>query len=234
MRTKNTPQRTCADCGEPVGRWSKSGYCQPCATRRANFRRYGDHIETPLPRIEVVCPTCGTIKRYAPGTAAKRKFCSMRCRNVADRIPDIVAHFWSQVDRGGADECWNWTGPTAQRTKGYGVFSLNRLPKRAHRYAWEVTHGDIPAGMFVCHSCDNPSCCNPSHLFLGTPGDNSRDMVRKGRAGLSGRKLTDEDVHTIRVLLSNGETLTSIAERYGVTKTCICDIRKHRTWRNVR
>ena len=146
-------------------------------------------------------------------------------RSVADR-------FWAKVDRGRADDCWEWTA--SLDGKGYGQF----FPKtdasvRAHRWSFADTYGPIPDTLCVCHKCDNPKCVNPNHLFLGTHADNMRDMRRKGRhpgPGFAGEshpnvKLTDSQVREIRAGYSGawGEQ-TRLAQEYGVHKTLISTI----------
>lgn len=98
----------------------------------------------------------------------------------SDITPEIEARFWSRVDRsGGPDACWLW-----QRVfddHGYGFFSSNAKTERSRRVAYEIAVGVIPDGLCVLHRCDNPPCCNPSHLFIGTIADNNADRDRKGR-----------------------------------------------------
>lgn len=87
--------------------------------------------------------------------------------------------FWAKAALDDKDVCWPWRG--TKNTQGYGWIRFQGGNWRAHRLAWVFTVGKIPEGMLVCHKCDNPSCCNPKHLFLGTHRDNSLDKYAKGR-----------------------------------------------------
>lgn len=87
--------------------------------------------------------------------------------------------FWSKVDRRGPEECWPWTGGCIKA--GYGRICESGRDEYTHRYSWRLHFGEIPPGLEVCHKCDNPPCCNPAHLFVGTHRDNMHDALRKGR-----------------------------------------------------
>ena len=94
-----------------------------------------------------------------------------------------IDRLWQKIDK--TDGCWLWTGGLT--TSGYGILYTSKQdkPRRrlAHRLMYEIEHGPIPDGLFVCHRCDNPPCVNPDHLFLGTASDNMQDMLSKGRQG---------------------------------------------------
>jgi hypothetical protein len=141
-----------------------------------------------------------------------------------------ILRFWGKVDKsGGEDACWNWIW--GKNEHGYGVFSTAPEHKSilAHRFAWLITNGEIQNGLCVLHRCDNPPCCNPAHLFLGTRRDNVYDMHMKGRARskvASGEnnpfaKLSDLQVAEIRRRFLAGESMRKLARESGVSKTHI-------------
>lgn len=126
---------------------------------------------------------------YGKARATQRGygFCSFACRSThkARRSYDSrEERLMRLVDVRGPDDCWLFKGAKDQH--GYGVLSWpttghRQVPRRAHRAMWELCNGIIPDGLMVCHSCDNPPCVNPRHLWLGTQGDNMSDMREKGR-----------------------------------------------------
>jgi hypothetical protein len=129
-----------------------------------------------------------------------------------------------RVDRsGGPDACWPWTG--TNNGHGYGVLSVKNKPRMAHRMIYEIAKGPIPAGLRICHSCDNPPCCNPRHLFAGTAKDNSLDMASKERAGRN--KLTGEQVVAIR---ADPRVTRGIAADYGISQSNVSCIKAGKTW----
>lgn len=96
-----------------------------------------------------------------------------------DAILAAEGRFWSRVDRRGEDECWPWLGYTVKG--GRGILSVSNKTMTAPRFSFHLHYGAIPEGQFACHACDNPSCVNPAHLWLGTASDNMADMLAKGR-----------------------------------------------------
>jgi len=98
----------------------------------------------------------------------------------------ISERFWKKVEQRGPGECWPWSGAT--NPQGYGQLWDGTRKRPAHRIAWEILHGQpFPEGMDACHTCDNPGCVNPQHIFPGTPRDNAMDSMAKGRAHIPPR-----------------------------------------------
>lgn len=135
-----------------------------------------------------------------------------------------VENFWSKVEKIPFHSCWEWI---AAQKDGYGRFGSSGY---AHRYSYELHKGKIPQGLFVCHHCDNPSCVNPDHLFLGTNEDNVRDMFQKNRnspppyrAGWN-RKELPANLISLLGKLSDAE----IGRRAGFSKYVVARIRKQK------
>lgn len=138
--------------------------------------------------------------------------------------------------------CWEYQ--RGRSAKGYGQITIRAHEWSTHRAAWMLVHGD-PGEMHVLHKCDNPPCCNPEHLFLGTNGDNVRDSVAKGRRKMPAKhqksrgnahfraKLTEADIPGIREMLSLGLSCREIGEFYGVSSPTIQAVKKRRTWVHV-
>ena len=155
--------------------------------------------------------------------------------------PKMKPHnrLWSRVDRRGPDDCWEWTAHC--KSNGYGQISIHNKQLLTHRVAWEVTNGPIPDGLYVCHHCDNPPCCNPAHLFLGDQFDNMRDAREKGRKPPLNpprerilQRLTPLDVRCVRHWLKDGRwNLREISEAFGVCNATISNIKAGRTWKRI-
>lgn len=172
------------------------------------------------------CPRCAREFEWwqVPTKLYKRRFCSRSCRVAHGREARIEDVFWLRVERRGDDECWPWQGASVKF--GYGhVYHQNVYLGTSNRIALELSLGrSLGDGMFACHRCDNPPCCNPAHLFEGTARDNAMDAARKGRLrppdnrgirhGMA--KLSEADVAEIRSLRKRGVPALDIAERFGI------------------
>lgn len=138
--------------------------------------------------------------------------------------------------------CIEWRG--SRNGRGYGTFTQpGHKTILAHRYAYKLANGEIPAGLCVLHRCDNPACCNVDHLFLGTRADNNRDMREKGRDRQGSlfqngeahprSKLTSDAVRAIRKRYGTGTTLAELAGEYGVTESTVSRVVRHEIWKEV-
>lgn len=142
--------------------------------------------------------------------------------------------FWSKVFKTrtipAEDACWLWMGSCPELRGGYGQFKLNGKNPFAHRLSYEIACGEIPPGMFVCHTCDNRRCVRPSHLFLGTHQDNMTDCLNKDRYG---SVLTIEQVIDARGRARAGEGIYSILKDYPVGVNNLTNAIRGKTFSHV-
>lgn len=204
-------------------------------------------FENPNPRVKVTdftCAHCGcaSSRSYHIKRARRERpqYCSPACFSAGVKARAVARRpdrFWSKVDVGNPDQCWPYTGGKSEH--GYGRFQWeDGRPRLAHRVAYELAAGKSAGRKFVCHSCDNPPCCNPKHLWLGTAIDNNADRHAKGRTRTATRrgedakhaKLTTSQV--LEVFFSS-EPVGEAAARLGVTKQAISAIRNGKNWAHV-
>lgn len=199
--------------------------------------------------VLIHCPQAGSSWKayfhsflsYFLSYASLQHFASLQ----GDRKMGFVERFWSKIKQGMPNDCWEWQADKIPT--GYGSF--RDKVHMASRLAYEFEYGPIPEGMFVLHKCDNPPCCNPSHLFLGTQRDNVKDRDAKGRGFWNNPdepphrvKFTLEQVEEIRRLYRKGQpgrgrkqfSLRSLGEMFGVHNRTIHRIVHGKTWNLAR
>lgn len=167
---------------------------------------------------------------------------SAKQRAIMASSAEDQERFWTMVSK--ANGCWEWLGN--KTPKGYGLFGLHirgigHIDVRANRFSFFIEHRKIPSGLYVCHSCDNPGCVNPSHLFLGTAADNWRDMLSKNRGVFHhgskriNAKLSEDQVIEIRKMAKNPVygTYIMIARKYNVSDTIIRQICRRKIWTHI-
>lgn len=230
-------QATCDHCG---GLFSR-----PPSHIERNANHYCSvqccHAASMMRRVQLVCKGCGQLFELKVTDLRRNRghFCSQSCyiqhrRTEAERT--FITRFWEKVDVGKPDECWHWKG--AVDRKGYGKLgSPDGRTVSAHRIAYELANATTTAQWNVCHKCDNPRCCNPTHLFLGSRADNLKDMIAKGRNAKGerlSRKLTSQQVVSIRERYASGlATGVQLASELKVSKATISLIVNRKAWRQT-
>lgn len=152
---------------------------------------------------------------------------------MGKRLP-LSDRLWSKISMKQLDGCWEWQA--SRKGKRYGQIQVDGTPVGAHRIAYQLVKGEIPEGLVVRHRCDNPFCCNPDHLEIGTYQDNTNDMIarqrqKKARGEESGTsKLTEDQVIEIR---NSDESLRVLADRFGVSESSVGEARRGKTWTHL-
>jgi hypothetical protein len=190
------------------------------------------------------CAHCGIhfIRPYRMNItrASRRQFCSKECNGkyCSDKARERFSdRFWARVKPANERGCREWSGRKHIRN-GYGVIDLDGRPQLAHRIAYTLATGRDPGDLSICHTCDNPPCCEPSHLWAGTHQENMDDMAQKGRANAPvfigekhpRAKLSEEEIRDIRGSLLSDKILAS---DYGVTTENIRRIKTRKSWRHI-
>lgn len=190
------------------------------------------------------CSKCNEFKNWSEyykdksqktGFVSACKSCLYESKNFkSDTIEDFLEQ---RIDKDSETGCWNWAGH--KNKTGYGVINNPWYGKFgtpfAHRISYIVHKGPIEKGMFICHTCDNPKCINPLHLYEGTAQDNVDDRTNRGRHGHRNelkRKLTDDQVKEIRKL-SKTKSQRDIAKIYKVSQRTVCNIINNKTYKDV-
>jgi len=177
-------------------------------------------------KIKPPCLICGEIgKRYYGRKLCVSCYLKAKNRGELEKYPKLTLEdsFWQRVDK--TDSCWEWTG--TKNGFGYGIALLpGERQIRAHRYAYERLVGEIPHGLVLMHSCDNPSCVNPDHLKPATRTENNRDAVKKRRHAFGEKnghaKLTSEQVAAIK---ADTRKQVVIAKEYGICPSHVSTIK---------
>lgn len=191
---------------------------------------------------------CGELTPFVTATDARRGIVKGQHRRFVQghqtrvRMPRPIAErFWEKVDKRGPNECWPWKA--AKGPSGHGQFrigskkdsSMRSVP--AARVAYELTYGPMEEGLEACHKCDNPPCCNPSHIFPGTHKENMEDMANKGRSSQGERdsqaKLTADQVRQIRQLCAEGMTQENVGKHFGITQGAVWLIVTRKRWKHI-
>jgi len=195
------------------------------------------------------CIRCKKLIEHKPSNL---KYCSKECYTKSQEGSTPLNAFWSTANQEEKikrlresfekhvikqEGCWSWNGCPSKK---YKALQYEGKIIGAHRASWILHKGQIPDGMYVCHTCDNPECTNPEHLFLGTPTDNVLDMHKKERAKvvrgekIYGSKLISEQVIEIKKLLQNSNlTLKEIGNMFNVHTVTIYDIKHEKTWKHI-
>jgi hypothetical protein len=175
---------------------------------------------------------CG-LEREVKGSSLRSgrvKQCNFNCPIILEKNRnEIFDKKYIEAKNG----CWIWTGHKIKG--GYGQIGYGG--ELVHRFSYTRFKGKIPEGMCVCHSCDNPACVNPEHLWLGTTQENNQDKIDKGRQirgeKIGTSKLKEFQIKEIIEKLSNGEKIIKIANDYNVSKGSILHIKNKRSWTHI-
>ncbi len=187
--------------------------------------------------VEFTCQHCQKTETILACRAIRKKFCSHVCSELASCV-DAEERFFSYIGHGSITKtgCIVWLG--SKNENGYGKIKVNDRLILTHRFSYEILVGPIPDGLDLCHTCDNPPCLNPTHLFPGTRQQNMDDAVSKGRIAHGERhgnsKLTEDDIREIRKRHAVGDvSFVSLGKQFAISGPATYKIVKRIHWPHV-
>lgn len=187
------------------------------------------------------CEVCGKSYECKFSLLITKRFCGKVCRSYLYKYikshkvrkikPTLKERFEDKIFK--EKDCWIWKGTRMHKKNfNYGVFKVYGKQTLAHRVSYALYKEEIPDGMFVLHSCDNPPCVNPNHLRIGTIKDNNRDRSIRGRSPLE--KLTRDEVKEIRESLANKSLNNKqISKKYNISYSYVSSIKHYRVWKDI-
>jgi len=223
------------------------GNQQPSTCKMVKVQRPGDipHRFQVGPKREAAAATAEDMvftvrKRTAVNLTSPLRYYMVFQANPKRRLEtmkkisvELVERFSEKWELNTETGCWEWTASMVPR--GYGQIKDpgTRANYIAHRLSYLIHYGEIPTGMCVCHTCDNPKCVRPTHLFLGTKKDNNQDAAAKGRSTMHNAKLTEEKVLAIHKMAEEGVSQGKIGRNFGVGQATIWKILHGERWKKV-
>ncbi len=238
VKYSNTEERIFKNIDKkPNGCWDWLRYCGKYSGPRIMFNKKQSAVQrilwekykSKIPYGWVLIRTCESRKCCNPD-----HYKISQERRTGSRLPiPWEKRLWKNIDKRSNSECWNWK---RGKSLGYGELNVNQRPTGTHRLAWISINGKIKNGLHVLHKCNNPSCCNPSHLYLGTNVENARDRVLAGTSTRGeknhGSKLTERQVLEIREKI-NYMRGNELAKEYGVYASAISKIVNRVQWKHI-
>jgi hypothetical protein len=217
---QKSPLNITTGCWDYTGSLDCDGYpsfVNLCGKRVRPTRAVYQYIKGTLLPDWVVTQTCGNKKCLNPEHLKAGERAKIVPRPPNNTLVTILMQ--TKIDL--KTNCWEWLGLKSK--DGYGKVSQNSRTYSVHRLVYSLINGEIPKEVFVCHRCDNPSCCNPEHLFLGNHQENMDDMYSKGRGAFC--RIESKQKQEIIDMLSSGMSRKTIAAKLGVSVTTITRVR---------